>query len=180
MAQQPDTVRIMQDKLTALNRLVEISLILNSTLALQPLLDYLMNAATEISNAEAASILLVDKNTNELFFTAASNASGQGLIGMVVPIEDSIAGRIIEEGRAVIIADAAHEPRHYRQVGEQIGFETRNILGVPMRIRDKLVGVLEVVNKKEGEFGEDDLRHIGILSSQAAVAIENARLVEFD
>jgi len=84
---------------------------------------------------------------------------------------------IVAENRAIIIDDAAHDPRHFKQVDSRIAFETRDILGVPLRIRDQLIGVLEVLNKREGRFHDEDLRHITILASQAAVAIENARLI---
>ncbi len=167
----------LERKINALNRLVEVSLVMNSTLKLQPLLQYIMESATEITGAEAASILLVDKNSGELRFAAATGSAAKNLIGMIVPIEGSIAGTIIMENRALIIDDAHSDPRHFGQVDEKIDFYTRSILGVPMRIKDKLVGVLEVLNKHEGRFDEDDTRHITILASQAAVAIENAQLI---
>src|SRR5436189_5542352 len=98
----------MERKFEALNRMVQVSLVMNSTLKLQPLLEYIMDAATEITNAEAASILLMDKNTNELRFTAATGPEAEDLLGIVVPLEGSIAGTIISENRAIIIDDAAH------------------------------------------------------------------------
>ncbi len=168
----------LQHRLDALNRLVQVSLVMNSTLTLQPLLQYIIDAASEIAGAEGASILLVDKHSGDLRFTASSGPGSEHLIGMVVPLEGSIAGRIVSENRALIIDDAAHDPRHFKGVGEQIGLETRDLMGVPMRIRDSLIGVLEVINKREGRFNDEDLRHITILASQAAVAIENARLVD--
>ena len=169
-------LREMERKFEALNRMVQVSLRMNSTLKLQPLLEYIMDAATEITGAEAASILLMDKNTNELSFTAAT-AGSDDLMGLVVPLEGSIAGLIISENRAIIIDDAAHDPRHFKNVDQAVEFQTRAILGVPMRIRENLIGVLEVLNKREGRFNDEDLRHITILAAQAAVAIENARLI---
>jgi signal transduction histidine kinase len=150
---------------------------MNSTLELKPLLDYIMDAAAEIVDAEAASIMLQDEHTDDLRFAAANGDDSQGLIGMVVPIEGSIAGLIVAENRAIIISDVAHDPRHFKNVDQRIAFETRDILGVPMRRREALIGVLEVLNKRQGHFNDEDLRHITILASQAAVAIENARLV---
>ncbi len=170
-------LRSLQDKYRALSRMVQVSLVMNSTLRVKDLLDYIMRAANEITHSEAASILLVDKNTNQLRFAAATGEASERLVGVIVPIEGSIAGTIIAEDRAMIIDDAPHDPRHFQDVDEKTEFETKSILGVPMRIKDKLVGVLEVLNKKEGRFSEDDVRHITILASQAAVAIENAQLV---
>jgi signal transduction histidine kinase len=170
-------LRELERRFEALNRMVQVSLVMNSTLKLQPLLQYIMEASTEITGAEAASILLMDKNTNELRFTAATGPDSEGLMDMVVPLEGSIAGAIVSENRAIIIDDAARDPRHFKDVDAEIEFQTRAILGVPMRIRENLIGVLEVLNKRQGRFNDEDLRHITILASQAAVAIENARLV---
>jgi len=166
-----------QRKLDALNRLVEISLVMNSTLELPPLLAEIMQSATEITAAEAASILLMDRYTHELRFAASTGSNTEHLMGIIVPMDSSIAGAIVREGKATIIDDVSNDPRHFRQVDEKIDFQTQSILGVPMRIKDNLVGVIEVLNKQVGRFDDDDLLHITVLASQAAVAIENARLI---
>jgi K+-sensing histidine kinase KdpD len=181
MAAQKDLQSVssetLQQKLDALNHLVEVSLVMNSTLQLQPLLQYIMDKAVEITGSAAASILLMDKNTHQLRFAASTGSDADGLAGIVVPLEGSIAGAIIKESKAIIIDDAKVDPRHFSDVDRKISFETHSMLGVPMRIKDRLIGVLEVLNKHEGAFGEDDTRHITILASQAAVAIENAQLL---
>lgn len=170
-------IQALQRKNAVLDKLVDVSLVMNSTLAFNPLLEYIMTAATEITGAEAASILLVDKNTQELRFAASRGSDSEGLAGIVVPMEGSIAGAIIAEDRAMVVNDVTQDPRHFQKVGEKISFQTRSLLGVPMRIKEKLIGVLEVLNKIDGGFNDDDVRHITILASQAAVAIENAQLV---
>lgn len=173
-----DRITILQNKLDALARIVQVTLVMNSTLALKPLLQYIMESATEIIHAQAASILLVDKNTAELFFAAAIGSDADRLIGMHVPMEGSVAGYIVQENRAVIIDDTSSTSIHYKAFDEQsASFRTQSILGVPLRQRDKLIGVLEVLNKVNGRFTDDDVRHITILASQAAGAIENAQLL---
>lgn len=167
----------IEQELAAHKRLVEISLLLNSTLAQEELLKHIMNAARELAGAEAASILLKDPHTNDLIFTANSSGGASGLLGKPVPLEGSIAGIILNEEMPVAIDDVSTDPRHYRQLDEQTGFQTRSILGVPMRIKDKLVGVLEVVNKINGAWTEGNLNTLLILASLAAVAIDNAQLV---
>jgi len=166
----------IQHHLDALNKLVEVSLVMNSTLSEKPLLDYIMQAATDITGSEAASILLIDRNTKDLRFAASSGSNEEELAGIIVPQEGSIAGTIIKENRVIVIDDVANDPRHFRQADEQISFQTKSLLGVPMRIKDRMVGVLEVVNKPD-RYTSDDVRHIMILASQAAVAIENAQLI---
>lgn len=167
----------LQQRIATLTRLVEVSRVMSSTLQLDPLLEVIMHAAEEITGSEGASILLVEPRTGDLQFMAATGQVGQELIGMRVPLEGSIAGTIIAEGRAIIVDDVSHDPRHYREVDEKVAFETRSVLGVPMRMRGQLVGVLELVNKAGGEYGEDDLENIETLASMAAVTIENSRLV---
>ena len=174
---QIDKLHAIQRTLEALNQLVEISLVMNSTVQIEPLLHYIMESACEVTTSDAASILLMDRHTNELRFEASTGRDAQELLGMVVPREGSIAGSIIAGGKAVIIDDVSSDPRHYRQVDQKISFHTESILGVPMFIRDKLVGVIEVLNKRGGRFTDEDVRHITIMASQAAVAIENAQLV---
>ena len=167
----------LQRNFNALKQLVEISHALNSTVTIQPLLQLIMDSASHITDAEAASILLVDKNTNELFFAASTGSDADELRGIVVPIEGSIAGSIVKEDKAIIIDDTTIDPRHYSTVDKKIDLKTRSILGVPMRIKDRLVGVIEVLNKREGKFNDEDLRHIAIIASQASVAIDNSQLV---
>ncbi len=159
------------------NKLVETSMILNSTLSQNILLDHIMQAAIQITGSEAASILLVDPNTKDLHFVAASGSGPlDNFTDIVVPLEGSIAGLIVRENRAVVIDDVVNDPRHFRQADEELDFQTRSLLGVPMRIKDRLIGVLEAVNRPE-PYTNEDVRYITILASQAAVAIENARLI---
>src|SRR5579864_2189399 len=108
------------DQTRILKRLLDVSLVLNSNLALDHLLHDIMDAASEITNSEAASILLIDKRTNELFF-AATNTPGaeQQMAHIPVPLGNSIAGTVILENRAVIIQDASNDPRINRTVDQQ-------------------------------------------------------------
>jgi signal transduction histidine kinase len=160
-----------------LSRLVEISVTLNSTLDFDRLLQFIIESAAELVESEAASILLVDENTHDLFFAASTGSDPAELAKIPVPMEGSIAGTIVRENRPLILNHVADDPRHFRQVGEKVKFETRSLLGVPMRIRDKVTGVLEAVNKRQAGFDETDSQTMAIIASQAAVAIHNARLV---
>jgi signal transduction histidine kinase len=160
-----------------LSRMVEVSVTLNSTLDLDRLLQFIIGTAADLVESEAASVMLVDENTHELFFAAATGSDPRELAGIPVPLEGSIAGTIVREDRPLIINDVTADPRHFRQVGEKTGFQVRSLIGVPMRIRERVLGVLEAVNKRQGVFNEADLQTLSIIASLAAVAIENARLV---
>jgi len=172
--ESPDMLR---QRVDALTRLVQVSLVLNSTQALDPLLRFIMDSASALVDAEAASILLLDKDTRDLVFAASSSAGSQGLIGQPVPQEGSIAGQVLRENRPLAINDARRDPRHYRGVDQLTQFETRSVLGVPMLIKERPIGVLEAVNKRSGSWTVQDRTTLTILAAQAAVAIENARLV---
>ncbi|HLF90327.1 MAG TPA: ATP-binding protein [Anaerolineales bacterium] len=158
-----------------LARLTEISVTLNSTLELHALLNFIVQTATQVLDCEEASIMLYDNHRGELLFTASSNSTEQ-LAQIPVPLEGSIAGTIFRENRALLIADVEKDPRHFAQVGEQINFRPKSLLGVPMLMREKVVGVLEGLNKRNGTFTQRDAYLLSIIASQAAVAINNARL----
>jgi len=168
----------LREMLARLSRLVEISVTLNSSLELKRVLQFIIDSAADLLESEGASILLVDERTQELYFAASTGSDPEELARIPVPLEGSIAGTIYREDRPLIINDAAADPRHFREVGERVKFETRSLIGVPMRIRDKVTGVLEAVNKKWGEFDQTDVKTLSIIASQAAVAVNNARLVE--
>jgi signal transduction histidine kinase len=160
------------------DRLLEISRVLSSTLELQPLLGAIVQVATEMTKSESASILLYDKRTDELRFEATPGKQQQDLESLAVPLQNSVAGWIYNNAMPLVIQDAAHDNRVYRKVDQTLGFQTQSILGVPLMVQDKPIGVIEAVNKKdEGRFSEGDLEVLETLASQAAIAIENARLM---
>ena len=159
-------------------RLVEITCGLSSTLDLNILLNRIVHAAADLSNAQAASILLYDEKNNQFFFQAASNLDSPMMHGLVVPYDSSIAGAIVSERKPLIINDAQHEPRHFTKIAKPTGVLTHSLLGVPLTTKDKIVGVLEAINKNEGDFTEEDQKVLMALGAQAAIAIENARLFQ--
>jgi signal transduction histidine kinase len=98
--------------------------------------------------------------------------------GFIVPLDNSIAGWIVTNRKSVRIDDAHKDDRHFSQVEQTIGFETHSLMGIPLITKNKVVGVLEVLNKKKGRFTEADESMLSVLGAQAAVAIENARLFQ--
>lgn len=167
----------MHQTVRQLARLVEVSVTLNSTLDPNQLLRYIIQVAADLLGCEATSILLYDEKRGELIFTAASGTDPDKLAEIPVPIESSIAGTIFTTNKPLVINDVEKDPRHYSQVGEQIQFRPRSLLGVPMRIQDRVTGVLEALNKRDGDFNDADVNILSVIASQAAVAIHNAQLV---
>jgi signal transduction histidine kinase len=164
-----------------LERILEISRELTSTAAIRPLLRKIAAMAVELTGGEGSSILLRDVRTGELRFRTASGSQSGELMeaDILVPIEGSIAGAVLTSGEPMIVHDAQADPRHYGEVGQQVGTEVRSLLAVPLQIKEQCIGVLETVNKQEGgTFDQEDVETLTALAAQAAVAIENARLVE--
>jgi signal transduction histidine kinase len=159
-------------------RLAEISRNLASTVDLNILLDRITEAAAHVSGSEAASILLYDENQGQLYFESATNLDEPLMRGLIVPVEESIAGWIVANGQPVIIDDTQNDPRHFAQVGKATNVTTTSLLGVPLIAKDKVIGALEAINKIDGNFTQDDQEILMDLGAQAAVAIENARLFQ--
>lgn len=165
----------LQQMVVRLARLVEISVTLNSTLEPERLLRFIIQSAADLLESEAASILLVDDNTHQLYVAAATGSASAELSKIPVPLETSIAGAIFRDDRPLIINEVS---RDLEEVGQKARSQVRSLIGVPMRIHDQVIGVLEAVNKRVGVFEEADLQTLSIIASQAAVAMHNARLVQ--
>ncbi len=167
-----------RSKVQQLQRLLEISRTLASTLELPALLHSIVNVACELTESEAASILLYDPTAGELRFETGTSPQRGSLNKVSVPLDSSVAGRVFRKARPVVIQDAASDPRVYREVDQTLGFQTRSILAVPLLVRQEPIGAIEAVNKVgDRHYTEDDLAILETLAAQAAVAIENARLL---
>ncbi len=161
-----------------LKRLVELSVTLNSTLDLDDLLQLITTTATKLLDCEAASILLYDEKQPRLFFAAATGSDPKKLAEVPVPIEGSLAGTIFRTNRPIILSNVEQDPRHYSLVSEHIRFHVQSLVGVPMLIKDRVMGVLEAVNKHNGPFTERDESILTVTAAHAAIAINNARLLK--
>ncbi len=181
MVEQTDLVARYQ-------KIIEISRDLVSTLNLDEQLEKIVHAAANLCDAEAASLLLYDAAKQSLFFQAASNLEEPLRMGIAVPM-DSLAGWVVNNRQPVLIGDKEHEGvgKDVRHFGEVIsGFTTHSLIGVPIMVQrrsfgaveEKIIGVIEVINKKTGSFDEQDLELIVALGAQAAVAIENTHLFQ--
>ena len=172
-----DQVVEMKRTLGQFARLIEISLTLNSTLDLNPMLEFIIGSTTEILACEAASILLYDDKNERLYFAASTGSDPEKLAEIPVPIDSSIAGTIFTQGSPEIVNNLNQDPRHFQKVGEEVEFVTRSLIGVPMYIRDNVIGVIEGLNRREGPFTQHDVDILMVIASQAAVAINNARMM---
>jgi K+-sensing histidine kinase KdpD len=173
------TIRRHIRTLARYERLLEFSRALNSTLDIDALLEQIVTAASELTSTTATSILLLDKVSGTLRFEASIDPNGVSLASIEVPLENSIAGWVVTHGEPLVIADTYAEPMFFSKVDEQSAFHTRNLLAVPMRAHNKVIGCLEALNKDKNEaFTDEDVSTLTTLAAQAAVAIENARLFQ--
>ncbi len=156
--------------------LYEIGRMLNSTLDLDKVLRVIMEAAVNVLQAEAGSILLLDEQTQELVFVASVGAGSDVLLGVRLPAGAGIAGQAWREGRTFVVEEPATSPAFYQGVDRLTGIQTQGLIAVPLRAKDTTIGVMEVVNKRHGRFTAADVRRIDLLAPTAAAAIDNARL----
>ncbi len=169
----------LSHRVRELELMVEVTCRLTSTLDQERLLKLISTTAAELVDCEDASIILKDRWTGELVFLAAASAKSEELKKMRFPIEGSIGGTVFKTQEPLIVQDTGSDPRHYNEVDSAIDFETQSILAVPMMFRERPIGVLEAINKRNGrKFSDHDVQILSTLAAQAAVAIENARLVK--
>ncbi len=158
--------------------LARLSSLVNSSLDLTEVLDNAMNYVEELTNAETSSIFEVDYERDELRFRLARGKWGSKAQEIRLAMGEGIAGRVAREGKPILVPDVEQEKRFTPRVDAHTGFKTRSIICVPIKHKGRLIGVLEVLNKRGGPFDEDDVELLTVVSNQIGVAMENARLYE--
>lgn len=149
---------------------------LSSTLQLDEVLTRIMQQVEGMLNVEAGSLLLTDPATGELVFQIALGDKADEVKPFRIPRGQGIAGEVALTGNPLMIANVDEDKRHFKVLDQTTNFLTRNILCVPLVLYDQIIGVLEVMNKREGNFTQNDLELLSSIASYAAIAIQNARL----
>ncbi len=158
-------------------RIIELGLLLSSTLDLDNLLNTIVKESASIFESEGASLLLFDEEKCSLCFThVVSFLDRERLKDVTLKKGEGIAGYVIDRGEAVIVDDVQNDPRFSQKADKITGSKTKNIMAVPLTVKAKALGVMEVINKKSGVFNRQELAAAQTLAGFAAVAIENARL----
>ena len=159
--------------------LMDACALLNTTLDLQKLLEIILQQSAILTSAEASSLALVDEKTDELCFEVVVGEKKDILKEIRLPKGTGIVGWVALNGEPLLIADVTKDDRFYQKVDEKSQFKTTSILCVPLKTKDGTIGALEVLNKLNGEeFDINDQSLLMALASQAAMAIENARLYQ--
>jgi len=155
-----------------------LSRILNSTLEHRTVRRRAMQAATELMKAEVGSLLLIDEETNRLYFEVALGDKEETVKTFHLEMGEGIAGWVAKHGEPLIVHDAKNDPRFFSEVDKKSNFITRNVVCVPVKVKEKTIGVLEAINKLGGEaFLKEDVTIFQSLADQVAVALDNARLL---
>ncbi len=165
-----------RQKLDRLNLLVEASKTVNSTIEVNKLLGLILGAATRSIQADRGTLYLIDENAGEIW---SKMMQGRTLVEIRLPIGKGLAGHVARYGETINIPDAYKDARFNPEIDRKSGYHTRNVLCMPMRDKEgKTVGVFQFLNKQAGAFTREDELFIDALSVHAAIALENARLVE--
>ena len=160
-----------------LRDLVEISSRINSSLETREAINNALMSVEQSLNAEVSSIFEVDQVKGELFILLARGPGSDKIKKLRLKIGEGIAGWVAQTQEPLICSDPYADSRFSRHFDDESGFRTRSILCVPLRSRDRLVGVVEVINKQEARgFTEEDLEILTMLGNMIGPALENAQL----
>ncbi len=169
----------VESKISRFNSLINVSIEINSINDLHKLLETIMKSAKNVMKAEASSCMLYDEEKNELVFDVALGEVGEKLKTIRVPVgEKSISGWVALKRKPLLIPDAYEDPRFNPDYDKKTGFRTRSVLCVPLEYKNKLKGVIQILNAiGKDSFEEEDIEYLTALANQASVAIENAKLI---
>jgi signal transduction histidine kinase len=166
-----------QESSLRLEYLLEATRDLRNALDLDAYLQLVAEAAAELTNSEASSIMIADEANQSLRFVAAPALQWDVLKSLDVPLEGSIAGRVYTSGEPEIIVAAKKDKKHFKVIDSMTGYETRTVAAVPIIFKGEKIGVFEVVNHQgPTNYAEEDIAILEILAAEAAVLLYNDRL----
>ncbi|MBW1702709.1 MAG: PAS domain S-box protein [Deltaproteobacteria bacterium] len=174
---------ITREKRTARNNeaILRISTALPEYPDLEDLLDYISIEVKQLLGTEGSIVILRDEWKDELFFLGAAyddTATQERMKEIRVPMGRLVAGKVIRTGEPIIVHDTSVNPELAQERDQLLGYHTKNLLEVPLRSSDRIIGVLCAINKKEGAFDQTDVEILNMIAGTVALSIENARFSE--
>jgi putative methionine-R-sulfoxide reductase with GAF domain len=165
-------------KLTSVfDNISQASVAISSNLDLKSLLHKVMSYTEEILNNEVSAVMLLDPEKKELYWEVSRGEKSEYFEGkQTLPLGHGIAGHVAQTGEAVLLNDVNKDPRWDSSYDEKTGFRTRSMICMPVKFHGDILGVIEVINKKAGEFTSRDLWILEVLAAQTGAAIENAKI----
>ncbi|MBI5251921.1 MAG: GAF domain-containing protein [Desulfomonile tiedjei] len=157
------------------------SMALATTMDLDHLLAVIIEELRTALNTQAAGLLLYDEHKGDLYWREVQDENGTisaQSADLRLPLDRSISGQVFQTGEPALLNDPAHNPNFFRPFEERSGFHIRNEIIVPLHTREKTIGVLVVINKREGNFTEEDVHILSSLAGVVALAVENATFFE--
>jgi signal transduction histidine kinase len=168
--------RIAVEKIQRYKILFELGQIMTSEMNLDALFPLIIEKTNQVMNTERSSVFLIDPDGEQLWSMVSTDLEKDEVR---IPKDSGIAGWVFQNRRPLIINDASGDPRFFPEVDKKSGFKTRNILCIPLINRRKeCIGTLQALNKKTGDFNEDDQAFLTSASHYMAIAIENAKLYD--
>lgn len=161
-----------------LQLLNQVGQLINSTLDAAEVRRRTIEAAKQLVDAEAGSLILLGPRRERLYFEVALGKRAERLKSISLKPGEGLAGWVVSHGRSVVVNDVRADPRWSRRVDRRSGATTRNLVCVPVRNRGRTVGAIQALNKRQGHFDSDDRRALELLAGQVAVAMENAGLYD--
>jgi PAS domain S-box-containing protein len=144
-------------------------------------LDFITKEVQDLMAAGGALVILIDPVKKEFFFRAAAYDDSEAekrYKETRFPLNKGVAGQVYRTGKPMIVTDYYKSPYSFQEVDQQTGSKTRNMIQVPVRTEDRMIGVLCAVNKKQGQFEQTDIELLDTIASIVALPIENARINE--
>ncbi|MFH1153186.1 MAG: GAF domain-containing sensor histidine kinase [Pseudomonadota bacterium] len=143
------------------------------------LLDFITREILNLINVEGAMVLLLDVPKDEFYFSAATfedGITGKKIKAIRFPSSKGVAGQVLRTGQPLIVSDTTRNYWFFGEIDRQTGYQTRNMLDVPIRVHSRIIGVLCAVNKKGGEFDAQDMELLLAIADTVAHPIENTRI----
>ena len=151
---------------------------LAATLDLDQVLVTLLEEVQRLLGVIACSVWLIDADTDTIVCRQATGSENDSVKGWRLSIGDGIVGWVASHGTSLMVPDVETDERHFKGVDRKTGLPLRSILSVPLRVKQNVIGVIQVVDTEVNRFGTPDLRLLEPLAATAAITIENARLYE--
>lgn len=159
-----------------IHRLKDITSWVSSVHDLNRLLELILESGTRIMRAQASSLLFLDERKQKLYFKVATGLKKEEIKQFEINVGQGIAGHVAKTGQPLLIEDVARDRRWYRNISEKIGYKTKSIACTPMKMDDRVIGVIQFINKADGgSFQKSDLDLLAVFADLAALAIVNAK-----
>ncbi len=157
--------------------LLSISTALPAYPVLEELLDFVTGVIKQLLNADGAVVILLDEERKELFFknfTYKDVASDKSMDEIRYPADKGVSGKVVKTGKPIIIHDLPNDPNFYSPLQKKLGFIAYNLVTVPLKVSDRIIGVLTAFNKIDGSFEDNDIEMLSVIAGGVALSIENA------